>query len=279
MANPFSFDLDRLDAAGIMEARERNQDRTKKRMQDIHALIVNRRLDKQFANNPTSSEAFLARSQAFQGYDPTRAQQFLALGIDAKKEENRALEAELDRQQRLAIATAQAAGKEFQVKNLTKPQLATNSVYLIQLWDEQQPGFWAGLFGEEKKLPELTSELHREFNGHFQDVKRDSRGQLSDQAARLLATQLLLGNFGSDSTENGEVFDSTEGAGSQKGKIKLKVKGKDYYARREAVWKTRNTGEHRELWEEIKAAFPNPTQATPRQREFVNRVMKLEGWE
>ena len=35
MANPFSFDLDRLDADGIIKARERNQDRTKKRMQDI----------------------------------------------------------------------------------------------------------------------------------------------------------------------------------------------------------------------------------------------------
>mgnify|MGYP003657619211 CR=1 FL=1 len=199
MANPFSFDLDRLDADGIMEARERNQDRTKKRMQDIHALVVNRRLNKQFANNPTSSEAFLARSQAFQGYDPARAQQFLALGIDAKKEENKALEAERDRKQRLAIARAQAAGKEFQVRNLTKDQINTNAVYLTQLWDEQQTGFWAGLLGEEKKLPELTDELKREFNGHFQDVKRDSRGQLSDQDARLLATQRLLGNFGSES--------------------------------------------------------------------------------
>tara|TARA_R100001129_G_scaffold171730_2_gene142044 strand:+ start:2329 stop:3240 length:912 start_codon:yes stop_codon:yes gene_type:complete len=202
MANPFSFDIDRLDAAGIMEARERNQDRTKKRMQDIHALIVNRRLDKQFANNPTSSEAFLARSQAFQGYDPARAQQFLALGIDAKKEENRALEAKLAREQELALARAK--GELVKTKTLTNNQEATNSAYLIQLWDEQQPGFWAGLLGEEKKLPELTDELHREFNGHFQDVIRDSRGQLSDQDARLLATQRLIGNFGGDSTENGD---------------------------------------------------------------------------
>ena len=210
MANPFSFDLDRLDADGIIEARERNKDRTKTRMQDIHALIVNRRLDKQFANNPTSSEAFLAKSQAFQGYDPTRAQQNLALGIDAKKEENRALEAKLAREQ--ALALARAKGKGFESKALTKGQQNANAGYLQTNWQKfvKQPGVWDKILsilpGVDKNNIEglLTPTVYRQFNGHFQDVIRESDRKLNDEDARNLAFERLLGNisantFGSES--------------------------------------------------------------------------------